>query len=164
MHFFNWICPLLLDLVAHYYVYIRYIKSDKSVSLVTGQDSTSVERRPTTWEGCGFESHSRRWNLSSILWDFFVIISPEQRLACQRTKLCRKLRHCSTLSRIKSVLQSSKLEIVELHTNVSRTHWSMGNGLRNAEKIFSQCNSIWQENLRVCVSLGTSKISIVPTV
>ena len=48
--------------------------------------------------------------------------------------MCRKLRHCSTLSRIKSVLQSSKLEIVELHTNVSRTHWSMGNGLRNAEK------------------------------
>ena len=35
------------------------------------------------------------------------------------------------------MLQSSKLEIVELHTNVSRTHWSMGNGLRNAEKVFS---------------------------
>ena len=42
----------------------------------------------------------------------------------------------STLSRIKSVLQCSKLDIVEWYINARRTDLSIGNVLTNAEKTF----------------------------
>ena len=80
------ILSIFKSIYSYTYLYIIYIYQHETTTSVTGQDSTSVERRSMTWKGRGFESRHRRWNLSSKLWDFFLLIEDKD-YSKSRTKI-----------------------------------------------------------------------------